>query len=163
VIMAENIARRIGALAANEGPQAIIHEILASALDIQSPLFLSMFLIIAAYLPLLTLERIEGLLFRPMALTMIFALVGALLFALFVVPAAASLLFARGYTEWHNPLLERAAPLYERLVRRSVERPGPVALGTICLVAVSVFVIVPRLGTEFLPHMDEGVIWIRAN
>jgi cobalt-zinc-cadmium resistance protein CzcA len=65
-----------------------------AAFEVQSPLFLSMFLIIAAYLPLLTLQRIEGLLFRPMALTMIFALVGALLFALFAAPAIYRLMFA---------------------------------------------------------------------
>jgi cobalt-zinc-cadmium resistance protein CzcA len=163
VIMAENIARRIGALRGETADGAVSHSILGAALQVQSPLFLSMFLIIAAYLPLLTLQRIEGLLFRPMALTMIFALVGALLYALFVVPAACSLLFARGYGEWHNPLIERFTPLYERMVARCVQRRGPVAFATLGIVLVSVLVVVPRLGTEFLPHMDEGVIWVRAN
>ncbi|MDB4985594.1 MAG: Cobalt-zinc-cadmium resistance protein CzcA [Myxococcaceae bacterium] len=163
VIMAENIARRIGSLPKTATPVDVSRAIRQAAIEVQSPLFLSMFLIIAAYLPLLTLQRIEGLLFRPMALTMIFALVGALLFALFVVPAASSLLFARGYHEWHNPLVERMAPHYERLVARSVQHRTQVGFATFALVALSIFVIVPRLGTEFLPHMDEGVVWVRAN
>jgi heavy metal efflux system protein len=163
VIMAENIATRIGSLGPRTGSKQVLSAIRESAFEVTSPLFLSMFLIIAAYLPLLTLRRIEGLLFRPMALTMIFALLGALLFALFVVPAASSLLFRNGYVEWHNPVLERIRPTYERLVGWCVRRPGPVALATAGLFLVSVGIIVPRLGTEFLPQMDEGVIWVRAN
>ena len=163
VIMAENIARRIGSLPKDATPRDVGQAIQRAAFEVQSPLFLSMFLIIAAYLPLLTLQRIEGLLFRPMALTMIFALVGALLFALFVVPAASSLLFAHGYKEWHNPVVERLAPAYERLVARCVHHRKQTAFATFAIVALSVLVIVPRLGTEFLPHMDEGVVWVRAN
>jgi cobalt-zinc-cadmium resistance protein CzcA len=163
VIMAENIARRIGSLPKDATPRDVGQAIQQAAFEVQSPLFLSMFLIIAAYLPLLTLQRIEGLLFRPMALTMIFALVGALLFALFVVPAASSLLFAHGYKEWHNPVVERFAPAYERLVTRCVRHRKQTAFATAAIVALSVLVVVPRLGTEFLPHMDEGVVWVRAN
>jgi cobalt-zinc-cadmium resistance protein CzcA len=163
VIMAENIASTIGALKKDASRQDVGKAIQHAAFQVQGPLFLSMFLIIAAYLPLLTLQRIEGLLFRPMALTMIFALVGALLFALFVVPAASSLLFAHGYEEWHNPLLERFAPAYERLVARCVRFPRQTVVLSAGIILAILLIITPRLGTEFLPNMDEGVIWVRAN
>ena len=66
---------------------------------------------------MLSLTSIEGLLFRPMALTIVFALLGALLFALFVVPPLATLLFRRGFTEWENPVLQRLRPIYARALR----------------------------------------------
>ena len=85
---------------------------LAAALEVERPVFFSVLMIIGAYLPLLSLTSIEGLLFRPMALTLVFALVGALFFALFVVPVLATFLFRRGYREWENPLLRWFRPVY---------------------------------------------------
>ncbi len=163
VIMAENIAKRLGALPQPVSRKDVIRCIRDSALEVESPLFLSMFLIIAAYLPLLTLSSIEGLLFRPMAMTIVFALVGALAFSLLVVPVLAVMLFRRGYREWENPLIERLKPIYARWVETLLRHRFQVAtLTTGLFVAVLVFVL-PRLGMEFLPHMDEGAIWVRAN
>ena len=85
---------------------------LAAALEVERPVFFSVLMIIGAYLPLLSLTSIEGLLFRPMALTLVFALVGALFFALFVVPVLATFLFRHGYQEWENPLLRWFRPVY---------------------------------------------------
>jgi heavy metal efflux system protein len=163
VIMAENIARRVGAMPRPVSTENVVRAVREAALEVESPLFLSMFLIIAAYLPLLTLTSIEGLLFRPMALTIVFALAGALVFALLVVPVLTVVFFRRGYSEWENPAVEWFKVIYARwlhVLLRLRWQVATLALGV--FVAVVVFV-VPRLGTEFLPHMDEGVIWVRAN
>jgi len=86
-----------------------------------------------------------------------------LFFALFVVPVLATFLFRHGYREWENPLLRWFRPVYARAIRRLLAARGLVAAGVAALVAVVLLGVIPRLGTEFLPYMDEGVIWIRAN
>jgi heavy metal efflux system protein len=163
VIMAENIAHRLGAHRGAASPQAVRRTILAAALEVERPIFFSVLMIIGVFVPLLTLTRIEGLLFRPMALTLVFALIGSLLFALFVVPSLAALLFRRGYREWENPLLRLFRPVYAVILRALLQARWLVAAGALTLVAVIIVYFVPRLGTEFLPYMDEGVIWVRAN
>jgi cobalt-zinc-cadmium resistance protein CzcA len=163
VIMAENIAHRLGAADRERSRQSIRKVVLAAALEVERPVFFSVLMIIGAYLPLLSLTSIEGLLFRPMALTLVFALAGALLFALFVVPVLATLLFRRGYREWENPLLRWFRPVYAAVLRRFLQARGLVAVAVAGLAAIVLLKVVPLLGTEFLPYMDEGVIWIRAN
>ena len=164
--MAENIARRLGEATrrgrrAGASPQIV----LAAALEVERPVFFSMLMIIVAYLPLLSLTSIEGLLFRPMALTMVFALVGALLFALFVVPVLATFFFRHGYEEWENPLLQLVpAALRARPARPARSRAGwSLAVVVVRAGRRRASCVVPRLGIEFLPYMDEGVIWVRAN
>lgn len=120
-------------------------------------------MIVGAFLPLLTLTHIEGLLFRPMALTILFALFGAMLFAIFVVPVLSSLLFKKGYRDWENPVLTWLYPHYSTLLVCLLKyRWQTVGVATGILVSV-LLLIIPRLGTEFLLYMDEGVIWVRAN
>lgn len=160
VILADNIGHR---LSANRDKTRVRATILAAASEVQRPIFFSMLMIIGAYLPLLTLTSIEGLLFRPMALTVVFALIGAVICTLFVLPALATLLFRNGYDDWENPVLTWLRPRYEALIRRLSRRPWLVLAGTLlCVLSVSA-VTVPRMGTEYLPYLDEGVIWIRAN
>jgi cobalt-zinc-cadmium resistance protein CzcA len=163
VIMAENIAHRLGAKRGEAAPRAVRRTILAAALEVERPVFFSVLMIIGVFGPLLTLTRIEGLLFRPMALTLVFALIGSLLFALFVVPALATMLFRRGYREWENPLLRGFRPVYARLLRHLLRLRWAVAAVVVAAVASVIWWLTPRLGTEFLPYMDEGVIWVRAN
>jgi cobalt-zinc-cadmium resistance protein CzcA len=163
VIMAEHIARRLGEAKARGDSRSVPRLVLDAALEIERPVFFSVLIIIVAYLPLLSLTSIEGLLFRPMAVTMVFALVGALLFALFVVPVLASFIFRRGYREWENPLLALARPIYSRLLRLLLTVRWLVIAVVVCAVSGVVVLLVPRLGIEFLPYMDEGVIWVRAN
>jgi cobalt-zinc-cadmium resistance protein CzcA len=122
-----------------------------------------MLMVMAAYLPLLSLTSIEGLLFRPMALTMVFALAGAMLFALFVVPVLATIMFRRGYREWDNPLLLAARPAYAAALRGLMTLRWAVLAAVLCAMAVVGLRVVPRLGTEFLPYLDEGPIWIKAS
>jgi cobalt-zinc-cadmium resistance protein CzcA len=162
VIMAENVARRLGESGRRDarGTLAIIR---GAALDMQRPVFISVMLIMVAFLPLLSLTRIEGLLFRPMALTILFALLGALIFALVLVPVLASFLFRHGYREWENPLLRWFTPIYAWVIEQLLKARWLVATLSIVSLALILVLLVPRLGTEFLPYLDEGVIWVRAN
>jgi cobalt-zinc-cadmium resistance protein CzcA len=98
-----------------------------------------------------------------MALTLVFALVGSLFFALLVVPVLATFLFRHGYREWENPLLRLFRPVYALILRGFLRTRWFVAAGALGLVAIVLIYFLPRLGTEFLPYMDEGVIWVRAN
>lgn len=160
VILVDNIGH---CLSAETDRKHVGRTILGAATEVQRPIFCSMLMIIAAYLPLLTLTSIEGLLFRPMAITVVYALIGAVIFTLFVLPALATLLLRNGYRDWENPLLRWLRPRYERLIGSLSRRPWTVLVGSLALVAVTSLTVIPRLGTEYLPYLDEGVIWIRAN
>jgi cobalt-zinc-cadmium resistance protein CzcA len=162
VIMAENIARRLGE-SGRRDPRGTMAIIRGAAQDMQRPVFISVFLIMVAFLPLLSLTRIEGLLFRPMALTILFALLGALVFALVVVPVLASFFFKHGYREWENPLLRWFTPIYVHSVEWLLKVRWVVASLSVAGLAIVLFLLVPRLGSEFLPYLDEGVLWVRAN
>ncbi len=164
VIMAENIAHRLHHEAShNKNPGRIANTVLAASLEVERPVFFSILMIVGAFLPLLTLTHIEGLLFRPMALTILFALFGAMLFAIFVVPALASLLFKNGYRDWENPVLTWLYPRYSALLEILLRFRWRTVAIAIVILAGSLTIILPRLGTEFLPYMDEGVVWVRAN
>jgi len=162
VIMAENIARRLGESGRHDarGALAIIR---GAALDMQRPVFISVSLIMVAFLPLLSLTRIEGLLFRPMALTILYALMGGLIYALILVPVLASFLFRHGYHEWENPLLRWFTPVYAWIIRALLKARWLVATASIAGLVLILTLLVPLLGTEFLPYLDEGVLWVRAN
>ncbi|HCT98697.1 MAG TPA: CusA/CzcA family heavy metal efflux RND transporter, partial [Methylococcaceae bacterium] len=165
VIMAESIAIKLHAREhdATLRAQTIAQTVLTAALEVERPVFFSILMIVGAFMPLLTLSHIEGLLFRPMAITIVCALLGAALFSLLVVPVLATLLYKNGYTEWENPLLIWLSKRYSGLLTLLMDyRKTTLASAAGLLIAVSLF-IVPRLGTEFLPYMDEGVIWVRAN
>ncbi len=163
VIMAEHIARRLGKATERDRRPNVFRVVLAAAREMERPVFFSVLMVGVAYLPLLSLRSIEGLLFRPMALTMVYALAGSLLFALFVIPVMATILFRRGYREWENPLLKWSRPLYGAALRGLLRiRWLVVAAVIIGIVTVAVRV-GPLVGFEFLPYMDEGVIWVRAN
>jgi cobalt-zinc-cadmium resistance protein CzcA len=163
VIMADNVAHRL-ASGPREGQRwSVARTVLAAALEVERPIFFSVLMIVGAYLPLLTLRSIEGLLFRPMALTLVFALLGALVFALFVVPALAVIFFRKGYDDYENPLLTWIRPRYGRLVEWLLGARWAVLVSVLALLATTIVAVVPRLGTEFLPYLDEGVVWVRVN
>lgn len=160
IIMAEYLAHRLGK---HDRGMPTEVEIRAAANEMQRSTLYSVAMVIVAYLPLLSLRSIEGLLFRPMALTMVYALVGSLLFALFVVPPAIAIVYRHGYREFDNPLLTWATEAYGRLVGLLLGAKWLVLAASIVVVMVVSARVVPRLGFEFLPYMDEGVIWVRAN
>lgn len=159
IIMVDNIVERLHPV----GRKRVRDTILSAALEVQRPIFFSILIIIAAYFPLLTLTSIEGLLFRPMALTIVFALTGAAIFALFLVPPLASIILRHGYLDWENPLLSWSRPRYARILRGLLRHRWLTSLVALGIFVVTLGVVFPRLGTEFLPYLDEGVLWIRAN
>jgi heavy metal efflux system protein len=133
-----------------------------AAREAYRPIVFSLLIIIAAYIPLLTLERVERRLFTPMALTVVYALLGSLLLSLTLIPALATYLF-RGETRVRrHRLLEWLNSWYGRAVGTVTDRAGWVVAGATLLVAGAVY-LGTVLGTEFLPQLDEGVIWIRAS
>jgi cobalt-zinc-cadmium resistance protein CzcA len=134
----------------------------AAALDVQRPILFSLLIIIAAYIPLLTLERVERRLFTPMAMTVCFALLGSLLLSLTLVPAVATYVFRGERPAPRHRGLEWLTERYARLVGRAV-RHARITVAVAAVVVVAAVWLGARLGSEFLPQLDEGVIWIRAN
>src|SRR6516225_3098846 len=100
VVMVENIVRHLNR--PEEAPLTLVERIRVAAHEVQRPVFYAIAIIITAYLPIFTLQRVEGKLFKPMAWTVAFALLGALIFSMTVAPALASLLFQRGVRQWQN-------------------------------------------------------------
>ncbi|MCU1327696.1 MAG: heavy metal efflux pump, CzcA family, partial [Bryobacterales bacterium] len=139
----------------------VVSAVRDAALDVERPIFFSLLIIIAAYIPLFTLERVERRLFTPMAFTVCFALLGSMLLALTLIPVLATYLFRKGAKSWDNPLLAMASRRYSALLGGVVRRPGLVAsiAGIIVIIAFGTGTF---LGSEFLPQLDEGVIWVRA-
>jgi cobalt-zinc-cadmium resistance protein CzcA len=142
--------------------ESVIRAVRDAALDVESPLFFSLLIIISAYLPLFMLERVERRLFTPMAFTVCFALLGAMLISLTLVPALATFLFRSGAKSWENPLLTKLAGAYGRILETTLRRAWLVVSLAGGIVIGAVF-LGSQLGTEFLPTLDEGTIWIRAN
>ena len=139
------------------------HAIRDAAHEVQRPVFYSIGIIITAYIPIFTLQRVEGRLFKPMAWTVSFALLGALIFAMLMAPVLCSFVFGRNVREWRNPIMTGMTNGYEWLVRRAIRfRWITVAIAAGAF-GLSVWLMVSGIiGSEFLPHLDEGAIWARA-
>ena len=103
VVMVENIVRHLNR--PEEAPRTLVERIRTAAHEVQRPVFYAIAIIITAYLPIFTLQRVEGKLFKPMAWTVAFALLGALIFSMLIAPALASILFRRGAKQWQNPVM----------------------------------------------------------
>jgi cobalt-zinc-cadmium resistance protein CzcA len=114
-------------------------------------------------MPIFTLQRVEGRLFRPMAWTVAFALLGAIVFSIFMVPVLAALLFPRGVKEWRNPVMEFLKERYRHAVKWAIENRWITVGVGLASVAVALFLTFSGvIGSEFLPHLDEGAIWARG-
>ena len=161
LIMVEHILHTLQERKAST-PDSVFRAVRDAALDVESPLFFSLLIIISAYLPLFMLERVERRLFTPMAFTVCFALLGSLLIALTLVPVLATFLFKKGAHAWENPLLVKLSRFYGRTLEVCLRRAWAV-VGVAGLVVFGAFALGSRLGTEFLPSLDEGTIWIRCN
>ena len=161
VVMVENIVRHLGR--AEEAHRPAIDRIREAAHEVQRPVFYAIGIIITAYLPIFTLQRVEGRLFKPMAWTVAFALLGALAFSMVVAPVLASFLFRRHVREWHNPALAFITGLYRVSVSWAIRnRWAPVGVGLGCLVVTFYLATSGVVGSEFLPHLDEGALWVRG-
>jgi cobalt-zinc-cadmium resistance protein CzcA len=161
VVMIENIVRHLNRPDAAERPA--IETIREAVHEVQRPVFYAIAIIMTAYVPIFTLQRVEGKLFRPMAWTVVFALVGALIFSMLVAPAMADLLFHSGVKEWKNPVMEFLKTRYRRAVGFAVQkRRYTVAAAGIVFLLVIYLGFSGVIGSEFLPHLDEGAIWVRG-
>lgn len=161
VVMIENIVRHLNS--PGERGMTIGDKIRRAALEVQRPVFYAIAIIITAYLPIFTLQRVEGRLFRPMAWTVAFALLGALLFSLLIAPVLARIIFRRTAGEWRNPLLVWLTKQYRTGVTWAIEhRTITVGGAGVVLCATLYLVFGGAIGSEFLPHLDEGAIWARG-
>jgi cobalt-zinc-cadmium resistance protein CzcA len=160
VVMIENIVRTLSHPDDNES-ETVSQKISAAAHEVQRPVFYSIAIIIVAYLPIFTLQAVEGRLFKPMAWTVAFALLGALLFSMFVGPVMASLVFPKGTSEWHNPIMGWLTRAYASALQVAIRwRYVTVAIALAALGAT--YMLSRTVGSEFLPHLDEGAIWVRG-
>ena len=160
VVMVENIVRH---LSRPRDHRTTKQRIFDAAHEVQRPVFYAIGIIITAYLPIFTLQRVEGRLFKPMAWTVAFALLGALLFSMLVAPVLASLFFPKGTREWHNPVMTWLTAAYRRALRFAIRmRLLTVAGGAASLVLAIYLAVGGVIGSEFLPHLDEGSLWVRG-
>ena len=161
VVMVENIVRHMSHQEASH--KTPLERIRNAAHEVQRPVFFAIAIIITAYLPIFTLQRVEGRLFHPMAWTVAFALIGALLFSMLVAPVLSSVLFSRGVREWRNPVMEFLKERYRKAVKWAIEHRLFTVGGALIGLAVSIFLTVGGvIGSEFLPHLDEGALWVRG-
>jgi cobalt-zinc-cadmium resistance protein CzcA len=160
VVMIENMVRHLGNKNNTHAPWEKIRD---AALEVQRPVFFARGIIITSYLPIFTLQAVEGRLFKPMAWTVTFALIGALVFAIVIAPVLASMLFSKGAKEWENPVMLWLTRHYRTAVGKAIEhRRTTFGIATV-LFAIAVYLSFGGpIGSEFLPHLDEGSIWVRG-
>src|SRR5579863_8668125 len=160
VVMVENIVHHLSTKSEDHTKTASIRD---SAHEVQRPVFYAIGIIITAYLPIFTLQAVEGRLFKPMAWTVSFALLGALIFAMMIAPAVSSFVFGKNTREWRNPLMEWMTRAYRASVQVAIKLRwitvgiAAAALGLSAWLGMS-----GVIGSEFLPHLDEGAIWARG-
>jgi cobalt-zinc-cadmium resistance protein CzcA len=161
VVMVENIIRHLNPQ--EHVGKSVPDRIRAAAHEVQRPVFYAITIIITAYLPIFTLQKVEGRLFRPMAWTVTFALLGALVFSMVIAPVLVNFLFHKPTRTWENPIVRLITGGYRRAVTWTIHHPramAGVAAGAVCC---SLYLLSGgRIGSEFLPHLDEGAIWVRG-
>jgi heavy metal efflux system protein len=161
VVMIENISRHLNRPETEH--RTVLERIREAAHEVQRPVFYAIAIIITAYLPIFTLQRVEGKLFKPMAWTVAFALLGALIFSMLIAPVLASIFFRSGVGEWKNPVMDYWRARYRQGVTWTI-RHRLLTVGTaVVLFAFAIFLAFGGvIGSEFLPHLDEGAIWVRG-
>jgi cobalt-zinc-cadmium resistance protein CzcA len=160
VVMIENIVRHMSFANGTKTPTEKISD---ASHEVQRPVFYAIGIIITAYLPIFTLQRVEGRLFHPMAWTVAFALAGALLFSILIAPVLASYAFAKGAKEWHNPAMQFLTARYAIAIRWAIRhRMITVGVGVFGLCFAIYLALGGVIGSEFLPHLDEGALWVRG-
>jgi cobalt-zinc-cadmium resistance protein CzcA len=159
VVMMENIYRE---LAERHGQEYKLHEvILLAARDVDRPIFYSVAVILAGYLPIYALTGPSGKLFLPMAETMSYALLGSLIFTLTLVPVLASYWFTKGVKETTNRAYEWFRSEYAAELNWCLDNPALTMILATIIFGASLLLI-PYIGGEFMPHLDEGALWVRA-
>jgi len=160
VVMIENIVRHLNMSNSTQTPTERIGD---ASHEVQRPVFYAIAIIITAYLPIFTLQRVEGRLFHPMAWTVAFALLGALIFSIVIAPVLASFTFAHGAKEWPNPVMHFLTRHYRVGVRWAIHhRALTVGAAVLGLFLAVYLAFGGAIGSEFLPHLDEGALWVRG-
>src|SRR5271156_5382491 len=158
IVVTEAILRRREAMPDEELSES---EVRAATLQVTRPIFFSSLIIITAYLPLFSFERAEAKLFTPMAYTMAYALFGALLTALALVPGLAYLAFRKPGKIYHNWWLEWLTMEYDRLLARCLKEPR-IIYGVVAFALLAVVGLGATVGRDFLPDLDEGALWLQV-
>jgi cobalt-zinc-cadmium resistance protein CzcA len=169
VVMVENIMRRYRDATDEEKEQGIIRLTLSSAQEVGREILFAITIIIMAYLPIFSFQRVEGKLFSPMAFTLAFAIAGSMILALTAIPVFMTIIYRKHFEssipaklEWHNPVYAWITKNYEIAVVYLNKRPVTTVISSFILVIVVVFIGYKNIGTEFLPVLDEGSINIRC-
>ena len=155
VVMVENCIRH---LAHNPAGKSRLEVVRDAAVEVRRPTLFGELIILIVYLPILTLEGIEGKLFRPMALTVIFALAGSMVLSMTLMPALASLLLPRRISEREPLLLRAIKAVYVPVLRRTMRHKAAVLFFGALVLVVAFGMVAPNLGTEFVPKLSEGAI-----
>ena len=163
VVMVENIFRKLSMAyeRQKDDPKKVdTLAIITIAAKVGRPITFAMMIIVAVYLPLFALEGIEGKMFHPLALTFIYALVGALAVALLIIPVLCFWFLKKPIIEKHSPIVEWSKAAYLPTLDRLLKNPKPIlVVSTVILMATGC--LIPFLGSEFMPSLDEGSIWLR--
>ena len=159
VVMVENIFRQIAERKGTpHNVKAIIRD---AAAEVDRPLFYAVAVIVVSFLPIYVLSGASGTLFKPMADTMIFALVGSLIVTLTLLPVLCAWFMRKGVTERRNRIFEAIKSVYIKGLDICLKHPWATTLASTALLAISLLLI-PRIGAEFMPQLDEGALWVRA-
>ncbi|MFA5912742.1 MAG: CusA/CzcA family heavy metal efflux RND transporter [Burkholderiales bacterium] len=159
IFMVENIFRQV---AARKGTPLNVREIIKdAAAEVDRPLFYAVAVIVAGFLPIYILSGPSGTLFKPMADTMIFALVGSLIVTLTLLPVLCAWFMRQGVRERRNAAFEGIKSVYTKGLDFSLAHPWGTTFASAIVLAGSLL-LVPRIGAEFMPHLDEGALWVRA-
>jgi cobalt-zinc-cadmium resistance protein CzcA len=159
VVMVENIFRELAEH--RESGRSVTDIIRAAAHDVERPIFYAIAVIIAGYLPIYVLTGPSGRLFRPMADTMSFALIGSLLCTLTLLPVLCAFFLRKVVKEPNVPLYDRVRDAYGRMLRVCLRHRPATLVMSLAIFGASLL-LVPFIGAEFMPHLDEGALWIRA-
>jgi heavy metal efflux system protein len=158
IVVTEAILRRREAMPTEELSES---EVKAAAVQVTRPIFFASLIIISAYLPLFSFQRAEAKLFTPMAYTMAYALFGALLTTLALVPALCYYAFRKPGRVYHNPWLEWLTVRYDRLLAACLEQPQ-IIYGIVIFALLAVIGLGATVGRDFLPDLDEGALWLQV-
>ncbi|HEX3665278.1 MAG TPA: CusA/CzcA family heavy metal efflux RND transporter [Rhizomicrobium sp.] len=159
VVMVENIYREIALRGGN--PRNVAEIIRDAAAQVDRPLFYAVAVIVVGFLPIYVLAGPSGTLFKPMADTMVFALVGSLIVTLTLLPVLCAWFMRNGIRERRNAAFEAILSRYSKGLDWSLAHPWRMTTASAILLALSL-ALIPFIGGEFMPHLDEGALWVRA-
>ncbi|MBS1712567.1 MAG: efflux RND transporter permease subunit [Armatimonadetes bacterium] len=164
VVMIENAVRRLAEAREHKGSKLdrheVRHSVWESCREVAKPTAFAVTIITVVYLPILALEGTEGKMFKPMAFTVVFALIGALILTMTLIPVLASMFLSGDTKEGRNPVMEFFSRVYAPVLRFALKRRAVVVGGAVAILLLAGFLF-SRLGSEFIPQLDEGSLVIQ--